>query len=493
MPSLSELWKVSGVYYRHLGFLTYMESRAVALKEKSVERLAKSGIKSLLYNKVFLSLIFFASSLYAAMGNSVISFASYLLLLIFMFSFFFLQVVTYFFQLNFDLLRTLPLSERDVRKIMLLTFVRIFDIPLGVNIISFPVAISFFNGLLAFFPAFFGVLIAEIFSITIVTFLSKIFYTKLSQPVGGWKGVIRILYQVIWGATFFLFYAAMMWMRRWFMNLSSYQPLMDRYAFIFKLFFPFNFSYLMVAPDILSLTTSLLFILLGYYALRWTLRNIGRMSELHVEESPVPEKIKMKFSGPIYGIIRKDLKLISRNPGLLMLALLPAFESILLMALGNPVSSSIYIIFTFVIILIYSLFGIEKLTILRILPMPKGKVYLSKNIIGLISFLISLLIVDSYLLLRNAVPDLVTQIILIPAMFSAGIICLYLGDKLGVKKSVGLSAIGFVLIIALGNIILLLPQLAASLMKDFMNPMVTALLISLVELFVGVEIIRRVR
>ncbi len=470
-----------------------VESRAVQTGKRGVERLVKNATNSLLYNKIFLSLIFLSTAIYGALENSVISYASFMLLLLFMHSFFFLQTVTYFFKLNFDLLHTLPLTMEDIRKTMLLTFLRIFDIPMLINLLAFPVAVAVFHHWYSAFPAFGGVLLTEIFSVALVTYLSRIFYTKLSQPSGGWKSVIRVLYQVIWGATFFLFYASMMWMRTLYLRLSEYEPLVEKYSLFFKLIFPFNFSYLIAGPDLLALASSILFLFLAYISLRWTLNNIGRVKELHVETTAPPEKIRLKITTPIRGMIRKDLKLISRNPGLLMLALLPAFESILLMALGNSSTSSLYVVFTFIIILIYTLFGFEKQMIMKILPITKGKVYLSKDVIGLVMYLISLCIVDAYLIYRGTLPNLAEQLALIPAVFSAGIVCLYLGDLLGLRKSVGVSALGFVLIIALGNVMLYLPSAGGTILQNIIHPAFATFLFSMGELGIGILILRTAR
>lgn len=493
MPSLRELWKISGIYYRNLNFLTLIESRTSHTKGVGIEKLAKNANRSVVYNKIFISLIFLFSAIFAAMESSVMGYAAFMLLLMFLFSFFFLQTVTYFFQLNFHLLYTLPISPEDIRKVMFLTFIRIFDIPLILNLFAFPLAVSIFNLWYSAFPAFFGILLSELFSVAIVTSLSKFFYTKLSQPSGGWKEILRVIFQIIWAATFFIFYAVMMWIRTLYTRLSLYEPIIEKYALIFKLIFPFNFSYLILSPDFISFGSSILFLFLGYLSIRWTINNISRIKELKVEEVPPPEKIRMKITGQIYGIIRKDIKMISRNPGLLMLVFLPTFEGILLMALGNSLTASLYMVFTFVIILTYTLFGFEKLMIMKLLPIPKGKVYLSKIFIGILVFGISLVIMDIYLFFKGEFPDIVEQLILLPAAFSAGVVCLYLGDRIGIKRSAGLSALGFILIVALGNVMLYLPGIGGLLFKGSTEQNLVASLISLIEFLIGVAIIKTAR
>lgn len=490
MLSLRELWKISGIYYHNLNFLTLMESRTS--HKKGIEKLAKNANRSVVYNKIFISLIFLISAIFATMESSVMSYASFMLLLLFLFSFFFLQTVTSFFQLDFHLLYTLPISPEDIRKVMFLTFIRIFDIPLILNLFAFPIAVSIFNSWYSAFPAFFGILLSELFSVAIATSLSKFFYTKLSQPSGGWKEILRVIFQIIWAATFFIFYAVMMWIRTLYAKLSLYEPIIEKYALIFKLIFPFNFSYLILSPDLISFCSSILFLFLGYLSIRWTINNISGMKELKVEEAP-PEKIRMKITGQTYGIIRKDIKMISRNPGLLTLFFLPIFEGILFMALGNSIVASLYMVFTFVITFTYTLFGFEKMMIMKLLPISKGKVYLSKTFTGILVFIISLIIMDIYLFFKGEFPDIVEQLILLPAAFSACVVSLYLGDKIGIKRSVGLSTLGFILIVALGNVMLYLPEIGRLLFKDYMGQNLVASLISLIEFFIGVAIIKTVR
>ncbi len=494
MPSLGELWKISGIFYRNLGFLSYAQMRQLNLKGQGMEKLAHNASNSLLFNKIFLSLIFFMMALFGAMESSVISYAAYLLLLLFMFSFFFLQIVTYFFSLNFDILRVFPIPPRDIKKVILLTFLRIFDIPLIVNLAVFPVTAAFIAHWYSFTPAFLGVIIDESYSVALVVYLSKIFYTKLSQPTGGWRSVLRIIYQIIWGATFFIFYAFMMWIRVIYIHLEEYMPFVEKYSFIFKLLFPFNVAYLMLFPDLISLLSSIVFVLLAYFSVKWTLENIGMVGKISYEEKEnVPEKMVLRITTPLRGIVKKDLKLISRNPGLLILALLPAFESILLISIGNSPLTSLGVVFTFVIILIYTLFGYEKMSIMRTMPVPKGIIYLSKNIIGVSIYFISLIIVDIYLFLRGGNIGWISQGMILPAVFSAGIICVYVGDLLGIKKSVAIGALGFIVILALGNAIVYLPLLASKWSIVSLSPIITGFMVSVVEFFIGILIIRIIK
>ena len=211
------------------------------------------------------------------------------------------------------------------------------------------------------------------------------------------------------------------------------------------------------------------------------------------EKKKVPEKMVLRITSPLRGIIKKDLKLISRNPGLLILALLPAFESILFISLGNSSMTSLGVVFTFVLILIYSLFGYEKMSIMRTMPVSKGTIYLSKNVIGLSIYLISLLLVDTYLLLKGETAEWIEQVLILPAVFSAGVVCVYVGDLLGVRKSVTIGAFGFIIILALGNAMVYLPILLSKWSIGPIPSIISGFMISVVEFFIGFLIIRMIK
>jgi len=80
----------------------------------------------------------------------------------------------------FEILGSFPISRRDVSKIALLSFLRIFDIPLIVALLIFPatfflVVRSFFGSL----ASLFAVVLTEIFALALTIGLAKFFIQKL--------------------------------------------------------------------------------------------------------------------------------------------------------------------------------------------------------------------------------------------------------------------------------------------------------------------------
>ncbi len=490
MLSLAEMWKISSVFYRNLGFVSLQEMRRGNTTSKTTEKLVRNASVSMLINKIFLTILFIVMATFTIVEHSVIVYASYFLFLTFLFAIFFLQVVTYFFQIRFDILRVLPVPREDEQKIMLLTFIRIFDLPLLANIVLFPIFVVVVNPWYSIIPSFLAVTLSEIFSLGIVTFLAGIFYEKLSSPIRGWKSVLRFVYQVIWGASFLLLYASVMFLQILYENINHYSPLIAQYSTLFKLIYPFDYSYLIVAPDFSSLISSILFIYLGYRVLRWVIHSIG--TKHHVTEDAKPE-IQVKVVSPLRGMMKKDFRIITRNPGLAMLLFLPAFEGIILMSIGKSSLISMGMVFTFEVVFLYTLFGFEKTAMVRTLPVSRGFVYVSKNVMGFIVFLISLFIMDSYLMFSVENADMALQLLLIPSIFAAGIFLLFIGDLLNIRKSVGFSALGFIVLIVVGDVVAFLPAFIVKFIPAGAYTLPSGIFLSLVELLLSVIVVIKVQ
>lgn len=438
-----------------------MDMRRAARSEKAVVKVVQNSLTSLTINKVFLTLVFGSAAMFAGIQGTPIAYGSFLLLVTFLFALFFLQSVTYFFQVNFEILATLPLSQRDRNTVAMFTFLRIFDLPLALNLILFPIVSGIASGLLSAVPSFFGIASAEMLSIALVTYLSRIFYRKLASPTRGWKSALRFLFIVIWGLSFFILYAFMAWMPIIYMHLEDYEDIFFAHALLFRILYPFSFSYLIVDPDILSFLASLIYFLLSLLAFRWA---FGVATQRVTVESEEPGEVKLRISSPMGAMLRKDFRITTRNPGLAMLLLLPAMEGILLMGLGMSGITLLSMLSTFTIIFLYSLFGYEKRDLMSTLPVSKGFVYLDKIVISLLVFSISLLLVDVYSIISLQFIDMGNQLLMLPGMLTASVLVLYLGDIMGLRTSVAMNALGFLLLIVLGNLVVLSPVILLGLL-----------------------------
>ncbi len=479
MPSLSELWHLSGIFYRELAFRSLMEMRRAARSEKAIMKVVQNSLTSLTINKVFLALVFASAAVFAGIQGTPMAYGSYLLLVTFLFALFFLQSVTYFFQVNFDILKTLPVGDRERNTVAMLTFLRIFDLPLALNLLLFPLVCGIAAGGFSAVPAFFGIASAEMLAVAIVTYLSRVFYRRLASPTSGWKSALRFIFIVIWGLSFFVLYAFMAWMPLIYARLEDYQDIFFAHELLFRIVYPFSFSYLIVAPDILSSLASLIYFLLSFLAFRWA---FGVATKRVVLESQDSVEINFRFSSPMVAMLRKDFRITTRNPGLAMLLLLPAMEGLLLMSLGMTGITLLSMLSTFTIIFLYSIFGYEKRDLMGTLPVSRGFVYLGKVLMASFVFLVSLILVDAYSLFAHYVVNSASQLLMLPGIFSAGVLVLYLGDLLGLRTSVAMNAVGFLLLIALGNAVVLLPVILLSLLTGVFSIAVAGIASSLLFL-----------
>ncbi len=470
MLSLSKLWKISGIFYRELAFKSLLNMRRPGASNEAIKKLIDNSIISITINKIFITLIFIIAMLFAGVENSPISYASYILMVMFMFAVFFLQSVTYYFQVDFDILNSLPINRRGRERIMLLTFLRIFDMPLATNLLLFPVVAGFAAGPLSVLPAIIGILSAEIFAIALVTYLSAIFYRKLASPSSGWRAAVRFIFILIWGTSFFVLYAVMIWMPTIYHYMKNLSPILNDFEFLFRAIFPFDFSYLIVDPDPISLLSSALFTILAYFAFKWTLHTGGRKPTIEYMEMP---EMKLKIHTPIGAMFRKDLKITTRNPGLAMLLALPALEVLLLMSMNVRGIALISVLVTFIIIYLYSLFGFENFELIKTLPVTRGFVYISKNVLSISLFIVTLLVMNIYSFFTGVFISPLWQVLSSIGVFSSGLIILYMGDAMGLRASVGLSALGFILLIAVGNVITLFPILLEKILPGLLGVVVS--------------------
>ncbi|MEM1588980.1 MAG: hypothetical protein QXZ68_02895 [Candidatus Bathyarchaeia archaeon] len=112
----------------------------------------------------------------------------------------------------FEILGSLPVSRGDVSKIALLSFLRVFDIPLMVAFIVFPTTFSIvMHSVSGAFAALFAVVLTEIFALALTIGLSKLFYSRIVGGEGGskYRIVMRFIYMLIWVLPSFGIYLVM--------------------------------------------------------------------------------------------------------------------------------------------------------------------------------------------------------------------------------------------------------------------------------------------
>lgn len=101
----------------------------------------------------------------------------------------------------FEFLITLPLSRKDVSKILLMSFTRIFDALLIVTTIIIPLTFGiFYNSVLGAFSILLGIITAEIFGASIALSLTSYFYFKV---IAKGKSIWSMVFTIFWSFSFF--------------------------------------------------------------------------------------------------------------------------------------------------------------------------------------------------------------------------------------------------------------------------------------------------
>ncbi len=457
MPSLRELWRISGYFYGDLVFRSIYEIRT----HKNLEKLVRSAKRSMLINKMFLALMLSVMAIYTAFRSNVMDFVIFYAMITFLLAFFFLQATTAFTSQNFDILYTLPLSRDEISKIVFMTFFRIFDIPIIMVTIVFLVAMIV-RSPLSSAPAFIGLLVSESFAIGLVVYLSRAFYSKIATG-SGWKSIIRILYYVVWAFAFFSFYAfasTMGWLYR---SAEAYSSFVMSNSKILSFLYPFCFAFLssnIKTPN--AFLGMAIWSILAYLSLK---RATSKITEIFTKFEWDVEVVepKLKISSPTVAFLKKDTRLISRSPALCFLVLLPIMEALILS--HGSIPTAIVVISAFLVMVTYSLHGLEKEGITKILPIKPKTLITAKTLLVVAIYLISVGVIDLIFILRGKMPNFFIEASMALSVFAMSVIVLIIAEKMNIRRDLysGLGALVFLMIP--GFIIICLPLAIAFIFK----------------------------
>ncbi|MEM3712846.1 MAG: hypothetical protein QXR97_04850, partial [Thermoproteota archaeon] len=254
-----------------------------------------------------------------------------------------IQVTTSFVSSRIsDILIPLPLSKGDISKIILMCFIRIFDIPLITAILAIPISYGFFYGSIpGALVVLLSVVITEVFALALSILLALSFYNKVVRGGGGseLRTLIRFFYMVIWIIPVFIFYAAF--------NLVTYviglienisQSALTTLAFLYPFslgllaalatFPSFNYRNVSITPII----SSLIYLILAAYSFRWLIRKVVSigLGSVAAGARVTAGKIFIKTEKPLLGIIKKDVRIASRSPSYFSMLAMPIMQIVIL-------------------------------------------------------------------------------------------------------------------------------------------------------------------
>ncbi len=407
----SELREISGVLYREIIFKSLSETAV----RRDPEKILKSVNSQMWVNKVLITLFTSAIPIFTALNPSPLGCSVFLLYILFVFVFFFLQIVTAFVSQSFDLLYTLPLSEEEISRIKILTFLRIFDLPLAAIPVVTLIAFGIFSSPLLAFWMFLGVLTSELLAVSSVFRLARFFYSKIAFSTGGWKALLRVVYMIAWSASVFGVYLAM-----------GYLPeLLNVHADIsaWKFLYPFCFGY---ARDPAAIAFSL-----GYFAASVILmkRTLPELNERIAVTAAEARKISVKTTHPVLSFVKKDLKIVSRSPGYLVLVILPVAEGMLFM---NPAFVSVSMVLLATVIVAFTAYSIEN-EYTKTLPVNFWTITAGKTLFILAIYVLAVLFLCAVRILKGMGFSAI-GLAQIPSVMAMGVFVSIVQKKVGLNR-----------------------------------------------------------
>ena len=428
---LSGLWKISSIIYREICFQSFSLHLGTTLPKmdaQKIGKLARQAEIKVLVSKIlimffvaFLAVLplgywsYFVAGLKLAEELAVVGCVStYLAYLLFLFVMLGLQATTSLMATRaFEILSSLPISRRDLSKIALLSFFRIFDIPLIVALLAFPlaffIAVRSFWGSLA---ALFAVVLTEIFALALTIGLAKVFYSKI---VGGggdskYKTVLRFIYMLIWILPSFGIYFVMNFATQILQTfVHSLTQISFVHMFVLALLYPFSLGFIVafaafpnkigLAVTAVLVVSTVLYSVLGYFGLNYTGLTIKRISSsgVIVASKAFVKDLLIRPKSAFLGVVVKDLRVASRSPSSASILMLPVLQTIILivslLSLTNIDLATFLGFLTGVsllsLIVTPMLFSAETLAsaYIRSLPLKRRTVIAAKTFLSTLSYL----------------------------------------------------------------------------------------------------------
>jgi predicted permease len=458
---LLELWRLSKKVYKEIVFQSVFSLRTSGAvpwggdAEKSINTLVKNAETNTKVSKYMTAFfigfigvfIMFAGPTIEVEREmaSIYSVSTILGMVLFIIAFMGIQVATSFVSSRIaDLLIAFPVSRRDVSKIILMCFIRIFDIPLIASTVIIPLAYGIsYNSVSGAVTTLLSIIVTEIFALTLAVFLALFFYSKVMRGGGKskWSTFMRLIYMLVWIVPTFLAYSIMSMAPQ---AIILMKTLAQNASYTFSLLYPFSFGFLVSFMTffnvsdpkilILSLGSSLIYIVLAAYFFKWLIRRIVKIGagEILLVSRGEVKDIFISPRSPWLGILKKDLMIASRSPSYFSILAMPVIQAVIFGFSTRSIYASgeappVLSLFTFLPLLIMTSVMISFLpsTLLAIegtahsyvgsLPLKKKSLFFAKTILSLSSYLVSLFIL--LMIILATAPTLASIFILLGGIY----------------------------------------------------------------------------
>ena len=429
-----ELWRVSSTVTKEVSFQSVFSTRAGS----SLPRRGSTGVAQLVRNAKYnmwiskvLTTIFICAFGFVMfipqlgqtvfLGTSkeftiIASVSTFLAAVLFFVVFMGLQVATSLVSSKIaDTLSPLPLSKKEVSKVIFLCLIRIFDLPLLAALVVLPTAYLMIGGSIAGGSiSVVATIVTEIFALALTIGLARFFYSKVAGGGGRskWKTVTRFLFMLVWMVPAFGTYFVINFAEVILKSFASFTQVLGPSMELLVLVFPFSFGFLVsyvsnlqaasIPTLALSTMSSVLYVVFAFYCFRWvttTIRSIGTGRIVGAVRETVKDTI-IRPRRPWLGIIRKDLAIASRSPSYAVLFLLPALQ-VAVLAVSFSSFEAGFVVTTGVLtgismttlVLPPTMFSIEGLasSYTRSLPLRKRTLILAKTLLAVFIYSLSVI------------------------------------------------------------------------------------------------------
>jgi predicted permease len=274
----------------------------------------------------------------------------FVLALVFLLSFNLLYMTSFVSGESLTPLAALPFSREDLSRISVLSFIRLFDIPLAVFIVTYPIVYLFVTAsIVGAVLVFLFNLYTAIMAVFVTFFLARGFNTRIlslggSKVKSGLRIVLFVLYGLgTFGALYFSSYL-IQWIARFIPFFTTLQS--EQYSWVL-LIFPFCFGYLaalvtsssstsaifsslLLPRSLMAIFASAVYVVLGYVAYKRGMRALRQLALGEIATAPriTPPsgEIKLAVRGIFSSIFRKDMKLASRNMAYVGFLIMPVIS-----------------------------------------------------------------------------------------------------------------------------------------------------------------------
>jgi predicted permease len=421
--------------------------------EENIRKLAKSAELNIVLSKIIMTFFIcftgaftFLSGVLSGIDKSlavICGVSTVLSIVLLMIVFMGLQITTAFVSSRIsEILIPIPISRKDVSKILLMCFVRMFDIPLVTATLAIPIVYGIsYRSISGALAVLLSIVATEVFALTITVLLAFFFYSKVVRGGGKstWRTLIRLFYMLVWIIPMLFMYMVPS-LATYIVNLIK--NMTQSFSYLLTLLYPFSLGSLAslatffnisdLHTTAFSLGSSIIYLALAVYSLKWLVKrvvglgfgSIAAGSRIEVKE------VSISPTAPWRGVIKKDLRIASRSPSYFSVLLMPiiqivifsfSFSSIYSVEANTNFESMLFIsltmfMFSFFMVLLLPpmLLSIESMAYSYVgsLPLSKKTVITAKTILSLTMYLASVLVMLLIVALRAPV--------LVPAFATIG-------------------------------------------------------------------------